>query len=214
MKRAQWTLPALALCCIMSIPAAADRIYNNFDIGDTYDGRAGWGVSGPDGPDGQVTNAQQFIADTSAVVTQIDLAVSVLQGTGGGTAALYTQDDNAMPGTLLGSWGFTAHQNFGDCCAVETINISGGPTLTQGTKYFMVLSSYDANVDVWNDNITGAHGLVWVSRDNGGTWESGDGDLLSAFRVEGTAVPEPGTLLMMGSGIVAAAAGLRRKLNV
>lgn len=214
MKRAQWALLALAVCCIISIPAAADTIYNNFNTGDSYDGLAGWDASGPGGPNGQVTNAQEFTAGESAFVSQIDLAVSILQGDGGGTAALYTVGGNGVPGTLLGSWGFTAHQNFGDCCAVETISVNGGPLLKQGTDYFMVLSSYGENVDVWNDNTTDAHGLVLVSRDNGDTWEGGGGSLLSAFRVEGTAVPEPGTLVMLGSGIVAAAAGLRRKFNV
>jgi hypothetical protein len=214
MKRAQWTLLALAVCCIISIPAAADTIYNNFDTGDSYDCCSGWDASGPGGPNGQVTNAQEFTADVSAFVTQIDLAVSRLQGDGGGTAALYTVGGNGWPGTLLGSWGFTAHQNFGDCCAVETINTDGGPRLAQGAEYFMVLSSYGENVDVWNDNTTGAHGLVLISRDNGNTWNDGGGSLLSAFRLEGTAVPEPGTLGMLGSGIVAAATGFRRKFNV
>ena len=214
MTRAQWTLLALAVCCIISIPATADTIYNNFNTGDTYDGFAGWDASGPDGPNGQVTNAQEFTAGKSAFVSQIDLGVSVLEGDGGGTAALYTVGGNGSPGTLLGSWGFTAHQNFGDCCAVETISINGGPLLKQGTDYFMVLSAPGANVDVWNDNTTGAHGHVLVSRDNGNTWDDQGVALLSAFRVEGTAVPEPGTLVMMGSGVLAAAAGLRRRFNV
>lgn len=213
MKRGQWTLLALAVCCIISIPAAADTIYNNFNTGETYDCCAGWNASGPGGPNGQVTNAQEFTAYGSAFVTRIDLAVSLLQGNGDGTAALYTVDGNGLPGTLLGSWGFTAHQNFGDCCAVETINVNSGPLLTQGTDYFMVLSAPDANVDVWNDNTTNARGLILVSRDNGNTWEGGGGNLLSAFSIDGTGVPEPGTLVMLGSGIVAAAASLRRKFN-
>ena len=214
MKRAQWALLALAVCCIISIPAAADTIYNNFNTGDTYDGRAGWGVSGPDGPNKQVTNAEEFTADASALVTQIDLGVSLLEGDGTATAALYTVDGNGLPGTLLGSWGFTAHQNFGDCCAVESISINGGPLLTQGTDYFMVLSAAGANVDVWNDNTTGAHGRVLISRDDGNTWDDVGDTILGTFRVEGTAVPEPGTLVMMGSGVLAAAAGLRRKFNL
>jgi hypothetical protein len=213
MKRAQWTLLALAVCCIISIPAAADTIYNTFNTGDTYGCCSGWGVSGPDGPNKQVTNAQEFTAGGSAFVTEVDLGISVLQGNGDATAALYTVGGNGSPGTLLGSWGFTAHQNFGDCCAVETINTNGGPMLTQGTDYFMMLSAPGQNVDVWNDNTTGAKGDVQISRNNGNTWSDQGVTILSAFRVEGTAVPEPGTLVMLGSGIVAAAAGLRRRFN-
>ena len=73
MKRAQWTLLALAVCCIISIPAAADTIYNNFNTADSYDGLAGWGISGPDGPNKQVTNAEEFTADVSALVTRLIL---------------------------------------------------------------------------------------------------------------------------------------------
>jgi hypothetical protein len=214
MKRAQWIPLVLAVGCMLSIPAAADTIYNNFNTGDTYNCCSGWDASGPDGPNGQVTNAQEFTANVSAFVTQIDLGISLLQGDGGGTAALYTVGGNDSPGTLLGSWDFTTHQNFGDCCAVETISINSGPMLRQGTDYFMVLSAGGENVDVWNDNTTGAHGHVLISRDNGNFWFDQGFTGLSTFRVEGIAVPEPGTLVMMGSGVLAAAAGLRRKFNV
>ena len=86
--------------------------------------------------------------------------------------------------------------------------------LTQGTDYFMVLSAAGANVDVWNDNTTGANGHVLISRDNGNFWFDQGITGLGTFRIEGTGVPEPGTMVMLGSGVLAVAAGLRRKFAV
>ncbi len=45
-------------------------------------------------------------------------------------------------------------------------------------------------------------------------WGSGPDHVTYLDDASITAVPEPGTLIMLGSGIVAAAAGLRRKFNV
>jgi len=213
MKRAKWTLLALAVICVICIPAAADTIYNNFDAGDSYNCCNGWTVSGHGSPPGQFITANSFTAGATGFVTQIDLAVGVVTGDGGATAALYTVD-NGIPGTLLGSWDFVAHQTFGNCCAIETIDISGGPQLTSGTDYFMVLTADNITWDAWNYNTTGATGLDLYSQDDGQTWNSNGVTTIGAFRIEGTEVPEPGTLVMLGSGIVAAAAGLRRKFNV
>jgi hypothetical protein len=213
MKRAQWIVVALAVCCVMSIPAAADTIYNNFDTGNSYNAFNGWTVSGPGSPPGQFTAANEFTAGASGSVSEIDIAISKVVGDGGGTAALYTVA-NGLPGTLLGSWDFIAHQNAGDCCAFETINVNGGPQLTLGTDYFMVLSGDNITWDTWNQNTTGATGLDLYSTDNGNTWNNNGISTLGTFRIEATTVPEPGTLVMLGSGIVAAAAGLRRKFNV
>jgi hypothetical protein len=213
MKRVKWTLFALAVLCIISIPAAADTIYNNFDAGDSYNCCNGWTVSGPGSPPGEFISANEFTAGATGFVSQIDLAIGVVTGDGGGTAALYTVS-NGIPGTLLGSWDYVAHQPFGNCCAIESISISGGPQLTSGIDYFLVLSADNPTWNAWNQNTTGATGEDLFSQDGGQTWNDNGIQTLGTFRIEGTAVPEPGTLVMLGSGIVAAAAGLRRKFNV
>jgi hypothetical protein len=213
MKRAQWILLVLALSCIVSIPAAANTIFDDFNAGNSYNCCTGWTVSGPGSPPGQFISANEFTAGATASVTELDLAIGRVVGDGGGTAALYTVN-NGVPGTLLGSWDFIAHQNVGNCCLFETININGGPTLTQGVDYFMVLTADNSTWDSWNQNTVGATGVDLYSTDNGNSWHSNGVTTLGTFRLEGTTVPEPGTLVMLGSGIVAAAAGLRRKFNV
>jgi hypothetical protein len=212
-----WTLLALAAAvCICNLPAAAGTIFNDFDVGDSYNCCTGWTVSGPASPPGQFISANQFTAGDSGSVSEIDLAIGVVVGDGGGTAALYTVGGDGNPGTLLGSWSYTAHQVFGGCCVVESISISGGPTLSMGTDYFMVLSADDPTWNAWNWNTVGATGIDEFSNDNGATWTSNGIQTLGTFRIlsGGGGVPEPGTFVMLGSGVLAAAGMFRRKLNL
>ncbi|MGZ4788157.1 MAG: choice-of-anchor R domain-containing protein [Terriglobales bacterium] len=214
MKRASLILLVLtAALCIATMPAAAGTIFDDFGPANSYNCCTGWTVSGPGSPPGQFIAANLFTAGASGSVGQIDLAIGLVTGDGSGTAALYT-DNNGVPGTLLGSWGFTAHQPFGGCCAIETIMINGGPTLTSGTDYFMVLSADDITWDAWNLNTVGATGLDLFSTDNGNSWNSNGIQTLGTFRILTGAVPEPGTLVLLGSGLLAAAGAFRRKLKV
>jgi PEP-CTERM motif len=215
MKRLQCTLLVLAVVCIISIPAAADSIFNDFNTGNSYNCCTGWTVAGANSGVGQYISANEFTAAASAQVTEIDLAISKVLGDGAGTAALYTVGGNGLPGTLLGSWSFVAHQAFGQCCAVEQIaNIQGGPMLAQATQYYMVLSADSATYDVWNFNTVGAMGRDLFSQDNMQSWHDNGTQTLGTFSIEGTSVPEPGTLLMLGSGVVAVAGAFRRKLGI
>ena len=93
-----------------------------------------------------------------------------------------------------------------------------GVQLTGGQTYFMILgpvSFNDASWNAWNWNSQGVNGLDLYSTDGGVTWNSnGTGFALGAFDVLGTQVPEPGTTLMLGSGLLAVAAAFRRKLGL
>lgn len=209
-----WTLVVLAAAvCICSLPAAAGTIFDDFAAGNSYNCCSGWTVSSPNGPPGQFSAANEFVAGASGTVSQIDLAIGYVTGSGSGTAALYTVS-GGLPGTLLGSWSFTAHQVFGNCCAIETINVAGGPSLTNGTSYFLVLSADNNGTwDAWNWNSVGATGLDLFNQGNG--WINNGIQPLGTFRIlSGAGVPEPGTFVMLGSGVLAAAGMIRRKLNL
>lgn len=212
-----WTLLALlAAVCVCSLPAAAGTIFDDFGPGNSYNCCNGWTVSGPSSPPGQFISANQFTAGGGGgTVSQIDLAIGLVVGSGTGTVSLYTVS-GGVPGSLLGSWAYTAHQSFGNCCAIESITVSGGPTLVGGTDYFLVLTADGSTWNAWNLNDQGATGLDLFSRDNGNSWNSNGIQSLGAFRIlSGDAgVPEPGTLVMLGSGVLAAAGAFRRKLGL
>lgn len=211
-----WTLLALvAAVCVCSLPAAAGTIFNDFGAGNSYNCCTGWTVSGPSSPPGQFISANQFVAGGGGgTVSQIDLGIGLVVGNGTGTASLYTVS-SGLPGTLLGSWNYTAQQAFGGCCAISTINIAGGPTLSNGVSYYLVITGDSSNWNAWNLNDQGATGIDLFSND-GHNWNNNGVQSLGAFRIlsgQG-GVPEPGTFVMLGSGVLAAAGAFRRKLNL
>jgi hypothetical protein len=211
-----WTLLALvAAVCVCSLPAAAGTIFDDFAAGNSYNCCNGWTVSGPSSPPGQFVSANEFVAGGGGgTVSQIDIAIGVVVGSGAGTVSLYTVS-GGLPGGLLGSWNYTAHQSFGNCCAFETINIAGGPSLTDGTSYFLVVTANGSTWNAWNQNSVGATGEDLFSQD-GTHWTDNGIQTLGTFRIlsgQG-GVPEPGTFVMLGSGVVALGGIFRRKLNL
>jgi hypothetical protein len=218
MKRAHWTLLALAAAvCICSLPAAAGTIFDDFGAGNSYNCCTGWTVSGPASPPGQFISANEFTAGGGGgVVTSIDLAIGLVVGDGSGTVGIYNivggHPDLANPIT---TGSFTAHQPFGQCCAIETVSMSPG-TLMDGTSYFIVLQADSITWDAFNFNSINVMGDDQFSQDNGNSWVDNGQQLIGAFRITsgGATTPEPGTLVMLGSGALALAGALRRKINL
>jgi len=100
--------------------------------------------------------AVAFTPAQDATVTRLETSAG---RQGGGTAGyelgLYS-DDNGVPGTLIKGGHVSNLPNYGDCCAVASLNDPTGVAVTAGTQYWVVVSTtaQDTDIYAWAFNST------------------------------------------------------------
>jgi hypothetical protein len=197
---------AVAGTIAINAPAQASTAvaFNNFDVGDGSNCCIGWTISGAGSPVGRWDQAMGFDSAVRGSVSEIDLALSQLTGSGDAQVSLWT-DVNGGLGKELGHWNVTATQGFGSNGVVLSIPGITGVHVHAGSSYFLLASGSEGVWDAWNWNTIGSSGPLWENGSNVGS------NTLGAFRVLANA-PEPATWAMMliGFGAVGAAARGRR----
>jgi len=202
----------VAIAVVPSTCKANSIIFSTFGPGHSYLSNSGWGESGSSTAAPDIV-AMAFTPSATTTLGSIDVAI----GWGGNgsrslTLALMT-NNGGVPGTILENWNVTSTYSFGSCgTCFETVFDKKHLILQAGVEYWLVPfpnSSFDG---AWNDNSVGAFGSIVESLDGGNTWSpTTAAPNLGAFDVK-TTVPEPGTLLLLGSGLLGIVGKKSKKL--
>jgi hypothetical protein len=206
-------LMTLVVC---ATAGATDVLYSTLGPNGEYDTGNGYFVDGSNYFN-QVL-ALPFTPNKSENVADAVLAMGNYAGNNSAVNVFLESDNGGQPGSILASFsqqgtippfssggGLVTYGNCTGACGVNT-----------STQYWIVAQETDpATEQVW----------MWAYQDQTGTgafnqlgsatgpWNVFD-STIDGFRVDGSSVPEPGTLVMLGSGVLAVAAGIRRKFGV
>jgi hypothetical protein len=209
------TVVAAFVILLCATAGATDVLYTTLGPNGEYDTGSGYFVDGS-----QFTNQVLALPFTPNATENMVDAVLPLGNFGGGNSpvSLYLAADDGLnePGTILATLTQQGTiQPFSSGGSLITFNCNGCGQVSSGTQYWIIAQEQDPGTQqAWMFAYQDQQGHLAFDQNGSqnGPWNQFDGTI-SGMRIDG-AVPEPGTLVMLGSGIVAAAAGLRRKFNV
>jgi PEP-CTERM motif-containing protein len=210
----QLGLFGFGLVSSLATAAWADTIYTNLGSGGTFNCCAGYGIAGSALPFSHAL-AAEFVPTSDSLFLDAELPLSVNVGTP--SADIYLMSDaSGVPGAILEQFSVSGLQPTptGTLFTVDSIL---KPELKAGTAYWLAVTAPDASSDVsWRRNTTNdfnsGSDLAGLDSSSSlvGPWTfvptSTDptADSRPAFEIDGAAVPEPNSLLLVLFGLTSA----------
>ena len=187
---------------VRSASASTVTVYSDFGAGNSYNTLSGWVISGPSATVGSFEDAFPFTPSGDFSFVSANIGELLESGTNGITVTL-AANNSGTPGAAIESLTAVGSPNKFVSTIVEADSVTH-PELHSGVEYWLVVSTTGSNVVQWDWNSIGVTG-DWQEH-NGGAW-SHNTSAAGAFSINGTPivpVPEPASLVMFASGILAA----------
>src|SRR5271165_3090369 len=204
-----------AMICSVSA-AAGDMLYTTLGPGSAYDGSNGYFVDGSNYYN--TVTANMFTLGAAGTVADAVLALGNFLGNNGAVTLYIESNSGGMPGSVIATLsqaGTILPFGNGSGGGLVTFNCSGAQCALAAGSYWLVAWEKDPNTQqIWDYAYQDNQGNVAFNGTGSptGPWGSFF-DTANAFEIDGASpVPEPGALLVLIPGLLAAGYGLRRKL--
>ncbi len=202
-------LRSLFMLSVLTLPLNAGVLYTSFGPGDSFNCCSGLGTGhGAELSNGGIILAAPFIPIVTAALDAIEIgALLIVTGDLVPDASIWLlADDSGLPGSALESYTLTGVMTVPPL--IITATSASHPSLSAGTQYWVAFAPPDLinGKLAWLFNDQGRTNM-FAGRigalDSGGwagvTWPPLPTEL--AFRISGTEIPEPATIVTLSVGL-------------
>jgi len=217
----KFTLPkggVLAMAILMglvvcSVAASATNIlYTTLGPNGEFDTGAGYFVDGSNFTNQVIAN--QFTLGAGATVGDAVLALGNFAGGNNPVNAYIEYDASGLPGAVAATLTQVGTiPPFGGT-GLTTFNCASGCALAAGSYWLVAWEPDSGTQQAWNFAYQDSSGNIAFNQvgDAFGSWLGPLNITQEGFRIDGASAPEPGSLVLLGSGVLGLAGVIRRKL--